>query len=319
MDNTLLAPKLYTPPPCQILVLRPRLTAALSTALTSSLTLVSAPAGYGKTTLVSSWLCEASISSTWLSLDEGDNDPVRFLQYFITALNKIIPTIHSDLLGVLQEKQPDPFKALLNIIINEIAGHTTPFILVLDDFHTISAQPILEMITHLLDHMPPRMHLVLISRTDPPLPLSRLRIRNKLAEIRVDQLRFTREEIATYLNEALGFRLSSGDIAALKSRTEGWIAGVQLASIAMQGGKDVHRFVSEFTGSHHYIMDYLAEEVLKRLPENVSSFLLQTSILGNMCGKLCEAVIRILRNGTNQWTGNTVGAGTHESVPDPAR
>jgi LuxR family maltose regulon positive regulatory protein len=127
--------------------------------------------------------------------------PVRFLLYFITTLNKIIPTIQSDLLGVLQEKQPDPFKALLNIIINEIAGHTTPFVLVLDDFHTIYAQPILEMITHLLDHMPPRMHLVLISRTDPPLPLSRLRVCSKLAEIRADQLRFTREEIATYLND----------------------------------------------------------------------------------------------------------------------
>jgi LuxR family maltose regulon positive regulatory protein len=291
MDNTLLAPKLYTPPPCQILVLRPRLTAALSKALTSSLTLVSAPAGYGKTTLVSSWLCEASIPSAWLSLDGGDNDPVRFLLYFITTLNKIIPTIQSDLLGVLQEKQPDPFKALLNIIINEIAGHTTPFVLVLDDFHTIYAQPILEMITHLLDHMPPRMHLVLISRTDPPLPLSRLRVCSKLAEIRADQLRFTREEIATYLNEALGLRLSSGDIAALESRTEGWIAGLQLASIAMQGGKDVHRFVSEFTGSHHYIMDYLAEEVLKRLPEKVRKFILQTSILTSMCGSLCDAVV----------------------------
>ncbi len=291
MDNTLLATKLYIPPPCQILVLRPRLTATLSKALTSSLTLVSAPAGYGKTTLVSSWLCEANIPSVWLSLDEGDNDPVRFLQYFITTLNKIIPAIQSDLLGVLQEKQPDPFKALLNIIINEIAGHTTPFVLVLDDFHTISAQPILEMVTHLLDHMPLQMHLVLISRTDPPLPLSRLRVRSKLSEIRADQLRFTREEIATYLNEALELRLSSGDIAALESRTEGWIAGLQLASIAMQGGKDVHRFVSEFTGSHYYIMDYLAEEVLKRLPEKVSSFLLQTSILGNMCGELCEAVV----------------------------
>jgi LuxR family maltose regulon positive regulatory protein len=291
MDNTLLATKLHIPPPCQILVLRPRLTATLSKALTSSLTLVSAPAGYGKTTLVSSWLCEANIPSAWISLDEGDNDPIRFLHYIITALNRIVPTIQPDLLGVLQEKQPNPFNSLLNIIINEIARQATPFVLVLDDFHSIKAQPVLEMITYLLDHVSPQMHLVLISRTDPLLPYSRLRVRNQLVDVRADQLRFTKEEIATYLNEALGLRLSSGDIAALELRTEGWIAGLQLASIAMQGGKDVHRFISEFSGSHYYIMDYLAEEVLKRLPEKVSSFLLQSSILGNMCGPLCEAVV----------------------------
>jgi LuxR family maltose regulon positive regulatory protein len=291
MDNILLATKLYIPPPCQILVFRPRLTAALSKALTSKLTLVSAPAGYGKTTLVSSWLYEANIPSAWLSLDEDDNDPICFLQYFIAALQKILPAIQPDLLGVLHEKQPVPFDIGLNIIINEIAGYETSFVLVLDDFHAIQAQAVLEIVTYLLDHGPPQMHLVLLTRTDPPLPLSRLRVRYQLVDIRADQLRFTRDEITYFLIEVMGLKLSPDDIAAMETKTEGWIAGLQLAGVSMQGVNDVHRFVSAFTGSHYYIMDYLTEEVLKRLPERVSLFLLQTSMLGRMCGSLCEAVV----------------------------
>jgi LuxR family maltose regulon positive regulatory protein len=253
--------------------------------------LVSAPAGYGKSTLVSSWLRESDVPSVWLSLDEGDNDPIRFAQYLISALNKIIPTIGLDLLSVLQEKQPAPFITLLNNIINEITGCVTPFVLVLDDFHTIQAQPVLEMISYLLDHVPSQLHLVILTRTDPPLPLSRLRVRNQLVDIRADQLRFTRDEIANFFNEAMGLSLSAEDITAMETRTEGWIAGLQLAAVSMQGITDIHGFVSAFTGSHYYIMDYLTEEVLKRLPEKVGLFLLQTSILGRMCGSLCEAVV----------------------------
>ncbi len=171
MDQTLLNIKLHAPPPCQILVARPRLTAALSKALTASLTLVSASAGYGKTTLVCSWMRAIDVPSAWLSLDEGDNDPVRFVQYFITALQKIVPSIQLEWLGMLQEKQPAPLETLLNIIINEIDRCAAQFVLVLDDFQTIHAQPVLEMIAYLLDHVPPQMHLVLLSRTDPPLPL----------------------------------------------------------------------------------------------------------------------------------------------------
>ena len=299
MDTTPLATKLHTPPICQLLVLRPRLTAALSKSLNGSLTLVSAPAGYGKSTLVTNWLREIDIPSTWLSLDEGDNDPIRFLQYFITALQKIVPTVRPDLLVVLQEKHPDPFAVLLNIIINEFDRYAAPFVLVLDDFHTIQAQPVLEIITYLLDHAPSQMHLVILTRTDPLLPLSRLRVRNQLAEIRADQLHFTREEIATYLNEAIGLRLSTDDIAALEERTEGWIAGLQLAAIAMQShiamqdGKDIHSFIAAFTGSHYYIMDYLVEEVLALQSESVRSFLMYTSILDRMCGSLCNAVIEV--------------------------
>ena len=305
----LLWTKLFIPPIRPNRVTRPRLSEQVNNGLDKALILISAPAGYGKTTLISGWLHETEISSTWLSLDEDDNDPIRFLQYFITALQKIVPTIHLDLLGVLQDRQPASYKFLLNIIINEIAGRAIPFVLVLDDFHTIHAQPVLEILTHFLEYLPPQAHVVILSRTDPPLPLSRLRVRNQLIDIRADQLRFTQEEITIYLNEMMGLKLSTADIIALDERTEGWIAGLQLASIALQaaasqphistqGKDDVHGFVSAFTGSHYYIMDYLAEEVLRLQTESVRSFLLQSSILDRMCGSLCDDVLEADQTGS---------------------
>lgn len=257
------------------------------------LILVAAPAGYGKTTLISKWLRETLVPSAWLSLDEGDNDPIRFLQYLVTALQKIIPTVGVDLPGMLGGAQPVPFDTLMNLLINEVAEHATPFVLVLDDFHLIHNQRILEMLTFLLEHMPPSMHLALLSRTDPPFPLSRLRARDQIVDIRADQLRFNLDEIAIFLNEAMGLRLSADDIAALEARTEGWIAGLQLAALSMQGSQDNHRFVTAFAGSHRYIMDYLAEEALNAQPDEVRSFLLQTSILDRMCGSLCDAVVEV--------------------------
>jgi len=291
IEKTLLITKIYVPPPCQILVSRPRLTNALSRALISSLTFVSAPAGYGKTTLVSSWLRENDISSTWLSLDEGDNDPIRFLQYFINALQKIVPEIQVDLPGVLQGMQPAPFEALINNIINEIVEHVSPFIFVLDDFHVIHSGPVLKIFAYLLEHLPPQMHLVILTRIDPPLPLARMRARNMLTDIRADQLRFSRDEIAAFLNDVMGLALSADDLSAMETRTEGWIASLQLAALSMQSSKDIHGFVSAFTGSHHYVMDYLVEEVLGLQPKKVGDFLIQTSILDHMCGPLCEFVI----------------------------
>jgi LuxR family maltose regulon positive regulatory protein len=297
MHADLLTVKLYVPPPRPTLILRPRLTAAVSQALAHFLTLVSAPAGYGKTTLVSGWLRETDVPSAWLSLDESDNDPSRFLQYFMAALQTIIPTIRGDRPGMLQAMQPAPFDTLVSSLINEITAHTTPFVLVLDDFHVIHAQPVLEMLTFLLEHMPPAMHLVLLSRTDPPLPLARLRARDQLVDIRADQLRFTPDEIAVFLNE-MGLSLPADDIAALEVRTEGWIASLQLAALSMQECQDIHSFLAAFTGSHYYIVDYLTEEVLNRQPEEVRSFLLQTSILSRMCGPLCQAVVEAGRAGS---------------------
>jgi LuxR family maltose regulon positive regulatory protein len=297
MHADLLTVKLYVPPPRPTLVLRPRLTAALSKALAHSLTLVSAPAGYGKTTLVSAWLRETDVPSAWLSLDESDNDPARFLQYFTATLQPIVPAIQADRPAMLQAMEPVPFDAQMGSLINEIAAHAAPFVLVLDDFHLVHAQPVLDMLTFLLEHMPPPMHVVLVTRTDPPLPLARLRACAQLVDIRADQLRFTPDEIAVFLNQMIGLSLSAGDIAALEARTEGWVAGLQLAALSMQGCPDIHSFLAAFTGSHAYIMDYLTAEVLDCQPEGVRSFLLQTSILGRMCGPLCEAVVEADRTG----------------------
>ncbi|HSF79855.1 MAG TPA: LuxR C-terminal-related transcriptional regulator [Anaerolineales bacterium] len=287
----LLSTKLFVPSPGPNRVSRPRLIAQLNTSLEKALTLISAPAGYGKTTLVSSWLREIELPFAWISLDEADNDPIRFLQYLILALQKIVPALRLDLLGVLQRVQKDTFKPLLNIIINEIVRQATSFVLILDDFHTIHAQPVLEMTSYLFEHIPPQLHVTLLSRTDPPFPLSHLRARNQLVDIRADHLRFTRDEICYFFKKIVGLELSIAEIAAMESRTEGWIAGLQLAAISMHGIDDIQGFITAFTGSHHYIMDYLSEEVLKRQPERVRLFLLQTSILRSMCGPLCQAVV----------------------------
>ncbi len=259
--------------------------------LDRALILVSAPAGYGKTTLVSSWLKETQIPSAWLSLDGGDNDPIRFLQYLLAALVPIAPAIEDDLFGMLQGIQPAQFENVINLLANELASFSDPFVLVLDDFHVIHSEAVLKIFSYLLEHLPPQMHLAILTRTDPPLPLARLRVRNQLLDIRADQLRFTQDEIAAFLNDAMGLALSANDLSAMEKRTEGWIAGLQLAALSMQGSKDIHAFVSAFTGSHHYVMDYLVEEVLKLQPKELSTFLLQTSILDRLCGPLCEAVV----------------------------
>jgi LuxR family transcriptional regulator, maltose regulon positive regulatory protein len=290
-SEPLLRTKQFIPPVRSNQITRPRLLELLESGLDKSLILVSAPAGYGKTTLLSSWLRATRISSAWLSLDKRDNDPVHFLQYFLSALHQIAPTISLDLLNMLQGIQPPPYEVLLSLVINEIDRNPTPCVLVLDDFHVIESQTVLEMLAFLLDHMPQPMHLALLTRTDPLLPLARLRVRGQLLDIRLDQLRFTADEMALFLNEVMGLQLSAADIAALERRTEGWIASLQLAALSMQNCQDLHGFVSAFTGSHYYIMDYLAEEVFKVQPQSVSTFLLQTSILERMCAPLCQAVV----------------------------
>ena len=288
----LLRTKFYAPPIRSKQIARPRLSDLINVGLDRAVILVSAPAGYGKTTLVSSWLKEKKVASTWLSLDGGDNDPIRFLQYLIAALVRIAPSIEDVAVGMLQGIQPAQFESVINLLSNELSTFSDPFILVLDDFHVIRSEAVLKMLSYLLEHLPPQMHLVLLSRTDPPLPLSRLRVRHQLMDIRADQLRFTQDEIAAFLNDAMGLTLSAHDLSSMEMRTEGWIAGLQLAALSMQGCKDIHGFVSAFTGSHHYVMDYLVEEVLKNQPKKVSTFLLQTSILDRLCGSLCEAVVK---------------------------
>ena len=288
----LLRTKFYIPSVRSNQIARPRLINLLSDGLDKTLILVSAPAGYGKSTLVSAWLKETGISSAWLSLDAGDNEPSRFLQYLLTAVQPVAPGIGGNLVDMLQRMQPAQFENVIDLLTNELASTSGQFVLVLDDFHLINSEAVINIVLYLIEHLPYQKHLVLLTRIDPPLPLSRLRVRNQLVDIRADQLRFTRTEMTAFLNDMMGLTLSAEDLSAMETRTEGWIAGLQLAALSMQHNKDIHGFVSAFTGSHHYVMDYLVEEVLRLQPKKVSEFLLQTSILDHMCGPLCEFVVK---------------------------
>jgi LuxR family maltose regulon positive regulatory protein len=255
------------------------------------LTLISASAGFGKTTLVSEWIVNCGRSVAWLSLDEGDNDPVRFISYLVAALQTIKAGIGEGLLAALQSPQPPPVESILTALLNEITTLPDHFILVLDDYHAIDSKPVDHVLTFLLEHLPPRMHMVIATREDPHLPLSRLRVRGQLTELRAADLRFTPAEAAGFLNQVMGLNLSVEDVAALEARTEGWIAGLQLAAISMQGQSDTTSFIRSFTGSHHFVLDYLIEEVLQQQSESIKTFLLRTSILERLCGSLCDAVL----------------------------
>jgi LuxR family maltose regulon positive regulatory protein len=294
-QHSLLQTKLYIPPVRPELVSRPRLTERLNEGLHRKLTLISAPAGFGKTTLVCEWVqamrgATPPIPVAWLSLDEGDNDPVRFLAYVIAALQTTKADIGSGVLSALQSPQPPPVEAVLISLINEIAALPDSTILVLDDHHTIESSPVDDALAFLLERLPPQMHLVVATREDPHLPLARLRARGQSTELRAIDLRFTISEAAQFLTQAMGLDLSAEDIAALERRTEGWIAGLQLAALSMQERRDTSSLVRSFAGTHRYVLDYLVEEVLEQQSESVQTFLLQTAILDRLTGSLCDAV-----------------------------
>ena len=293
MPAAILATKLYIPPSRQRVVLRPRLVERLNEGLAAGnkLTLVSAPAGFGKTTLVSEWVAGCGRPAAWLSLDEGDSDPSRFLTYLIAALQTVAPGIGEGVLTVLQSPQPPPLESTLTALLNDITTIPSDVVLVLDDYHVLDARPVDDALAFLVEHLPPQVHLVIATREDPALPLARLRARGQLTELRAADLRFTPSEAADFLNQVMGLDLTAEDIAALDTRTEGWIAGLQLAAISLQGRDDVAGFIESFAGSHHFVLDYLVEEVLQRQPESVQTFLLRTSILDRLCGPLCDAVL----------------------------
>ncbi|MGH2495468.1 MAG: LuxR C-terminal-related transcriptional regulator [Ktedonobacteraceae bacterium] len=291
MSTPILATKLYIPRLRPEVVIRPRLLERLNEGLYHNLTLIAAPAGFGKTTLVSAWVAGCDRQVAWLSLDKGDSGPILFLTYLVAALQTIAPTIGVSVLGILQSPQPPPIESILTALLNEITTIPGPFVLVLDDYHVIDAKPIDHALTFLLDHLPPQIHLVIVTREDPQLPLARLRARDKLTELRAADLRFTPSEAAEFLNQGMGLNLSEEDIARLSTRTEGWIAGLQLAALSMKGQQDAASFIASFTGSHHFVLDYLVEEVLQQQPESIQTFLLRTSILDRLCGPLCDAVL----------------------------
>src|ERR1700680_494527 len=238
MPTSILATKLYRPRLRPNVVSRHRLLARLNEGLHRKLTLIAAPAGFGKTTLVSEWVEGIERPTAWLSLDEGENDPARFLAYLVAAIQTIAATIGEGVLGVLQSSQPPPPESILTALLNEITTLPHHFVLVLDDYHVIDARPVDMALAFLVEHLPPQMHLVIPTREDPHLPLARLRARGHLTELRAADLRFTPSEAAAFLNQAMGLTLSAQDIVALERRTEGWIVGLQLAALSLQGHED---------------------------------------------------------------------------------
>lgn len=297
MSHPLIETKLFRPSPRPGLVPRPRLRERLDRGLAAKLMLVSAPAGFGKSTLLVDWLASAALrpgagvlKAAWLALDPADNDPSRFWRYVVAALRNAVPDIGEDALALLQESQPPPVELALTTLLNELAAAEADTVLVLDDYHVIDSPAVHEGMAFLLAHLPARLHLVLATRSDPPLPLSRLRARGDLVEVRAVDLRFTGEEASSYLNGVMGLGLEPDDVHALEGRTEGWIAALQLAALSMTGREDVSGFIAGFTGDDRYVVDYLVEEVLQRLPGNVQDFLLRTSVLDRMSGSLCNAV-----------------------------
>src|SRR5881227_1310125 len=254
MPTPILATKLYIPPLRPNVVIRPRLIERLNEGLHRKLTLIAAPAGFGKTTLLSAWVAGCDRQVAWLSLDKGDSDPTLFLTYLVAALQTIAPNIGEGVLGVLQSPQPPSTASILTTLLNEITTIPDHFVLVLDDYHVLDAKPVDHALTYLVDHLPSQMHLVIATREDPPLPLARLRVGGYLTELRAVDLRFTPSEAAEFLNQGMGLNLSAEDIVALETRTEGWIAGLQLAAISLQGHKDTVGFIRSFTGSHHFVL-----------------------------------------------------------------
>ena len=271
--------------------------------------LVSAPAGFGKTTLLTEWLATGPAApadqrlAAWLSLDPGDNDPASFWTYVIAALRTVAPGVGESALALLCAPGPPPIEAVLTVLLNDLGASTADIVLVLDDYHVVNAREVQDGMAFLLDHLPARLHVVIAGRADPALPLARLRARGELAEIRAAELRFTPDEAAAYLNGMMGLQLTARDVAALEARTEGWIAALQLAALSMQGRDDVAGFIASFAGDDRYVVDYLAEEVLQRQSGRVRAFLLQTSILARLSGPLCDAV-----------TGQSGGKGMLEAL-----
>ena len=292
MTGPLLVSKLRLPLARERGVARPELLLRLNHGLRSGhrLTLVSAPAGYGKTTLVRDWVTSSERPTAWLSLEEADDELGRFLTYLIAALQTVVAGLGAQVLAAVQGGQTGAPDRLLTPLLNELASLDDDLILVLDDFHLIRTVAIQTAVTYLVEQLPAQVHLVIVTREDPPIPLARLRARGQMNELRAADLRFTEIEAAAFLNDVMGLTLTPADVAALEARTEGWIAGLQLAAQSLRGQKDTAEAVRAFTGRHTFVLDFLLEEVLRRLPEHVQTFLLETSILDRLCGSLCDAL-----------------------------
>src|SRR5919202_5080487 len=294
--------KLYVPKPRRGVVPRARLRERLDRAADVQLTLVSAPAGFGKTTLLADWLATIKVDGravAWLSLDQGDNHPTSFWTYVAAALQKVAPGAGQNAISLLESPQPPPIETVLATLLNDLSNVSIDLVMVLDDYHLVDASELRAGMAFFIDHLPPQLHLVIASRADPALPLARLRVRGELVEVRAADLRFTPDEAAAYFSEVMGLDLQARDVALLEGRTEGWIAALQLAALSMQGRDDLAGFIADFSGDDRYIVDYLVDEGLQRQPDHVRGFLQQTSILDRLNGPLCNAV-------TGQDNGNAM-------------
>jgi len=289
--DLLLATKLHLPRPRAQLIPRSHLVERLQQGVTGALTLVSAPAGFGKTTLLAQWRAATRAPVAWLSLEPEDNEPIQFLTYLIAALQTLAPHLGARAHALLGLPQPAELAIVLASLTNDLLGwQGEDFVLVLDDYHVITAEPIHHALTYLVEHLPPQMHLILATRSDPPLPLARLRARGHLTELRAAELRFEGAEADAFLKEVMGLHLTQEEVTTLQTRTEGWIAGLQLAALSLQGRADAASALAAFSGSHRFVLDYLSEEVLSRQPAEVQTFLLQTSVLERLSGPLCDRV-----------------------------
>ena len=327
MSIPVLATKLFAPTRRPQLVARPRLAEKLDTTFEAGhrLTLVSAPAGFGKTTLLSDWIADLEQHQShtrvgWLSLDDGDNDLTRLLTHLLAALDRVGLDVDAT---VLESLHTAPTSDALTALVNDVngAGEDTPetrWVLVLDDYHAISAPEVHGAVTFLLDHLPDRLQLVLATRSDPPLPLARLRSRGQLTEVRAADLRFSPSEAREFLNQVMGLDLTGADVQALEERTEGWIAGLQLAALSLRGipeRGEVAGFIEAFTGSNRFVIDYLADEVLARQPDQSRDFLLRTAVLDRLTGPLCDAVTG-RADGTGCWrTSSAATSSSYRSTP----
>jgi len=287
---TPLRTKLYVPPLRSGWISRPRLDKRMDEGFERKLTLISAPAGFGKTTLLVDWIYRHSIPAAWFSVDKGDNDPLHFLAYVILGLQSLEAGTGKAALTMLQSPQPPPIEPILINLLNDVSGISTDFALVLDDYHLVDDRPIHDMIAFLLENLPEQMHLIIATRADPPLRLARVRSQKLLTELRAADLSFTDDETTDLFNQSLDLQLSARDIQLIETRTEGWAAGLQLAALSLKGRKDPSGFIRRFKGDNRYIADYLTEEVLNRQPEHLRNFLLVTSILERLSGPLCDAV-----------------------------
>ena len=286
----LLATKLYIPEPRPNLVQRASLIDRLNRGINHKLTLISAPAGFGKTTLLSEWISHSEIPVAWISMDKGDGDSVKFIHYLIAAFQKFDANIGRTLLSILQSPQLPEIESLVTDLIKELTDLPSDLVLVFDDYHSIDTEEIHKIVELLLDYLPTHVHLVIATRVDPPLPLARLRVSNQLTEMRAIDLCFTADETTLFFNKIMNLKLSNHDISILESRTEGWIAGLQLAALSMQGREDVSSFIKTFAGDDRHVVDYLAEEVLNIQSEQIQNFLLQTSILNRLSAPFCDFV-----------------------------